>query len=157
MEITTTRESDEKAAYTAAPVKHVIAEPHVSPTASVSEPEGRRGVVIGGITLIVLLGVAIIYGVRSRATAESDLKRSTAAAAIPSVNVTHPSGGSAAEEIVLPGNTQAFTDTPIYARTNGYLRRWYVDIGSHVRKGQLLAEIETPELDQQLQQAEADL
>ena len=157
MEITTTRESDEKAAYTSAPVKHVIAEPHVSPTASVSEPEGRRGVVIGGITLIVLLGVAIIYGVRSRATAESDLKRSTAAAAIPSVNVTHPSGGSAAEEIVLPGNTQAFTDTPIYARTNGYLRRWYVDIGSHVRKGQLLAEIETPELDQQLQQAEADL
>src|SRR3984957_11199366 len=157
MEITTTRESDEKEAYTAAPVKHVIAEPHVSPTASVSAPEGRRGLVIGGITLIVLLGLAIIYGVRSRATAEGDLKRSTAAAAIPSVNVTHPSGGSAAEEIVLPGNTQAFTDTPIYARTNGYLKRWYVDIGSHVRKGQLLAEIETPELDQQLQQAEADL
>jgi RND family efflux transporter MFP subunit len=157
MEITTTRESDEKATYTAAPVNHVVVEPHVSTTASVSEREGRRGAVIGGITLIVLLGVAIIYGVRSRATAEDDLKRSTAAAAIPSVNVTHPSGGSAAQEIILPGNTQAFTDTPIYARTNGYLKRWYVDIGSHVRKGQLLTEIETPELDQQLQQAEADL
>ncbi len=158
MEITTTRGADEKATYSAAPVNHVVAEPHPSsPPASVSEPEGRRAGVIGAIVLIVLLGVAIIYGVRSRATAEDDLKRSTAMAAIPTVNVIHPSGGSAAQEIVLPGNTQAFTDTPIYARTNGYLRRWYVDIGSHVRKGQLLAEIETPELDQQLQQAEADL
>jgi RND family efflux transporter MFP subunit len=157
MEITTTQESTEKAKHTAASVNYVAVEPHGSAAASVSEPEGRRGAVIVGITMIVLLGVAIIYGVRSRATAEEDLKRFTAAAAIPSVNVTHPSGGSAAQEIVLPGNTQAFTDTPIYARTNGYLKRWYVDIGSHVRKGQLLAEIETPELDQQLQQAEADL
>ncbi|HMH15211.1 MAG TPA: efflux RND transporter periplasmic adaptor subunit [Edaphobacter sp.] len=157
MEITTTRESDEKATYTAAPVNHVVAEPPSSPNASVREPERRKGAMFVGITLIVLLGGAIIYGMRSRATAEDDLKRSTAAAAIPFVNVIHPSGGSAAQEIVLPGNTQAFTDTPIYARTNGYLKRWYVDIGSHVRKGQLLAEIETPELDQQLQQAEADL
>src|SRR5687767_2146052 len=60
-------------------------------------------------------------------------------------------------EIVLPGNTQAFIDAPIYARTNGYLKRWYVDIGAHVKRGQLLAEIETPEIDQQLQQARADL
>jgi multidrug efflux pump subunit AcrA (membrane-fusion protein) len=58
---------------------------------------------------------------------------------------------------VLPGNAQAFTDTPIYARTNGYLKMWYVDIGARVHQGDLLAEIETPELDQQLQQAEADL
>ena len=58
---------------------------------------------------------------------------------------------------MLPGNTQAFIDTPIYARTNGYLKQWYFDIGAHVKQGELLAEIETPELDQQLQQARADL
>ena len=58
---------------------------------------------------------------------------------------------------MLPGNVQAFIDTPIYARTNGYLKRWYVDIGARVKAGQLLAEIETPEVDDQLQQARADL
>ena len=58
---------------------------------------------------------------------------------------------------MLPGNTQAFTDAPIYSRTNGYLKRWYVDIGSRVKKGQLLAEIDTPEVNQQLRQARADL
>jgi RND family efflux transporter MFP subunit len=152
----TTHESVEKK-YPATPVNHVVAEPQASDAATESDQGGRKGAVIVGIALAVLLGVAIVYGVRSRSIAEDNLERATAAAAIPSVNVTHPSGGSAAQEIVLPGNTQAFTDTPIYARTNGYLKRWYVDIGSHVRKGQLLAEIETPELDQQLQQAEADL
>ena len=64
---------------------------------------------------------------------------------------------SLSQEIVLPGNTQAFNDTPIYARTNGYLKHWYVDIGAHVKQGQLLAEIDTPEVDQQLEQARADL
>jgi RND family efflux transporter MFP subunit len=155
MEITT-QQPVEREAHPATPVIHGVVEPHVS-VGSMSEPGGRKGTLLVGIILIGLLCFAIVYGVRSRATAEDELKRSTEAAAIPSVNITHPSGGSAAQEIVLPGNTQAFTDTPIYARTNGYLRRWYVDIGSHVRKGQLLAEIETPELDQQLQQAEADL
>jgi RND family efflux transporter MFP subunit len=65
--------------------------------------------------------------------------------------------GAEAGEIELPGNTQAFTDTPIYARTNGYVKHWYVDIGARVKQGQLLAEIETPELDQQLRQAKVDL
>jgi RND family efflux transporter MFP subunit len=73
------------------------------------------------------------------------------------VNVTSPKAGGGAAEIALPGNTQAFSDTPIYAHTNGYLKKWYVDIGAHVRAGDLLAEIEVPELDQQLRQAEADL
>lgn len=157
MDIATEQKSVERATYAGASANRVVVEPHASDAALVREPEGRKSIVLVGVTLVVLLGVAIFYGVRSRTKAENDLKRSTAAAAIPSVNVTHPSGGSSAQEIVLPGNTQAFTDTPIYARTNGYLRRWYVDIGSHVHKGQLLAEIETPELDQQLQQAEADL
>jgi RND family efflux transporter MFP subunit len=69
----------------------------------------------------------------------------------------YPKSGSETDEIALPGNTQAFNDTPVYARTSGYVNRWYVDIGAHVRQGQLLAVIETPELDQQLQQARADL
>jgi RND family efflux transporter MFP subunit len=68
-----------------------------------------------------------------------------------------PTSNTAGKEIVLPGNTQPFNDTPIYARTNGYLKRWYVDIGAHVAQGQLLADIDTPEVDQQLEQARADL
>jgi RND family efflux transporter MFP subunit len=71
--------------------------------------------------------------------------------------VVHPKLGAPTEELVLPGNMEPFTDAPIYARTNGYVRRWYVDIGAHVKAGQLLAEIETPEVDQQLSQARAQL
>lgn len=155
MEITT-QEPAEKATHNSKAMNHGVVASRAA-AGSVSGSEGRKSTLVVGIILMALLCAAIVYGVRSRATAENKLKHSTEEAAIPSVNIIHPSGGSAAQEIVLPGNTQAFTDTPIYARTNGYLRRWYVDIGSHVRKGQLLAEIETPELDQQLQQAEADL
>jgi RND family efflux transporter MFP subunit len=77
--------------------------------------------------------------------------------AVPSVSIIHPKRAASEEEIVLPGDIRPFMDAPIYARTNGYLRRWYVDIGAHVRAGQLLAEIDTPEIDQQLLQARADL
>ena len=77
--------------------------------------------------------------------------------AIPTVTVVHPKRGAAAEEIVLPGNAQAYVATPIYARTSGYLKSWNFDIGAHVKAGQLLAEIETPEVDRQLDQARADL
>ena len=103
------------------------------------------------------LALLIYFGIHSRAAAESRLKQRTEEAAIPTVAVVFPREGASTQEIVLPGNTQAFSDAPIYARTNGYLKRWYFDIGAHVRKGELLAEIETPELDQQLQQARADL
>jgi RND family efflux transporter MFP subunit len=89
--------------------------------------------------------------------ATAELRQVAMSSAIPFVNVVRPKSGAEAQEIELPGNTEAFTDTPIYARTNGYVKRWYVDIGGHVREGQLLAEIETPELDQQLRQARADL
>jgi RND family efflux transporter MFP subunit len=100
----------------------------------------------------------VIYsGIHSRAVAESRLTQRTQEAAIPTVAVVFPREGAPLQEIVLPGNTQAFSDAPIYARTNGYLKHWYFDIGAHVQKGQLLAEIETPEVDQQLLQARADL
>jgi RND family efflux transporter MFP subunit len=96
-------------------------------------------------------------GIHSRAVAESRLAQRTQEAAVPTVALVSPKEGAPTQEIVLPGNTQAFSDAPIYARTSGYLRRWYFDIGAHVQKGQLLAEIETPEVDQQLLQARADL
>jgi RND family efflux transporter MFP subunit len=103
------------------------------------------------------LGLLIFRGIQGRAQAESALAQRTEDRAIPSVRVIHPKRGALAADLVLPGNMQAFTDTPVYARTNGYLRRWYVDIGAHVRTGQLLADIETPEIDQQLRQASAEL
>jgi RND family efflux transporter MFP subunit len=128
------------------------------------EPPGEpkpRGA--GPVVLIVLLvfavvlGVFIYRGIRARTSANAQLVQDTDANAVPTVVVTYPKPNAPAEEIVLPGNTQAFTDTPIYARTNGYLKRWYFDIGARVKAGQLLADIETPEVDQQLDQARADL
>ena len=111
-----------------------------------------------GLTVAVVVLASVIYaGIHERAHAETALGVSTERAAVPTVNVVLPSSSSVSQEIVLPGSTQAFNDTPIYARTNGYLKRWYVDIGARVAQGQLLAEIDTPEVDQQLEQARADL
>jgi len=117
----------------------------------------KLGTYVISAALLVIFIVVIGFGFISRRKAEADLKQSTAAAAIPTVNVVYPKAGAPNNEIVLPGNTQAFTDAPIFARTNGYVKSWHVDIGTRVKKGQLLAEIETPEVDQQLQQARADL
>jgi len=121
------------------------------------ERKSRRGMLIAAIAVCLAIGLVIRSGIHSRAVAEAALNRSTQESSVPTVSVMYPKAGSDAQEIALPGNTQAFTDTPIYARTSGYLKKWYVDIGSHVTRGQLLAEIETPELDQQLEQAQAQL
>ena len=112
---------------------------------------------IGPVVAIVILGVVIYSGIRERGVAQGRVAAATERASIATVNVVRPSAGAAAQDVVLPGNTEPFNDTPIYARTNGYLKRWYVDIGAHVQQGQLLAEIDTPEIDQQLDQARADL
>lgn len=117
---------------------------------------GKRAIAITAI-LIVCAGLAIVSGLRSRVRAETRLQESAQASAIPYVDVVSPKANADADEIALPGSTSAFNDTPIYARTSGYVKRWYVDIGANVKKGQLLATIETPELDQQLQQARGDL
>lgn len=109
------------------------------------------------IGLLVIALLVVIAGILPRLKAKADLKTETNELAVPSVNVTHPKAGSPQAEIVLPGNIQAFVDSPIYARTNGYLKKWYADIGARVKSGQLLAEIETPEVDQQFDQAAADL
>ena len=116
----------------------------------------KRAIAIIAI-LTACATLAIATGVHTRLKAETRLRKSAQASAIPYVDVVSPKAGTDADEIALPGSTSAFNDTPIYARTSGYVKHWYVDIGAHVRKGQLLATIETPELDQQLQQARADL
>src|SRR5271163_3147489 len=105
----------------------------------------------------IIVAAVVVFGVMARRGSEQTLEKETAVSAIPSVNVVYPTASTLSSELSLPGNTQAFTDTPIYSRTNGYLKNWYFDIGAHVRKGQLMAEIETPEVDQQLLQARADL
>jgi RND family efflux transporter MFP subunit len=123
-----------------------------------SRPEIRRRIaLLFGAAALATLALLLYSGIHSRAAAESRLKQRTEEAAIPTVAVVFPQEGAPTQEIVLPGNTQAFSDAPIYARTSGYLKRWHFDIGAHVQKGQLLAEIETPEVDQQLQQAQAEL
>ena len=122
-----------------------------------SRPEIRRRTALLLAAALATLALLVYSGIHSRAAAESRLKQRTEEAAIPTVAVVFPREGAPTQELVLPGNTQAFSDAPIYARTSGYLKRWYFDIGAHVQKGQLLAEIETPEVDQQLQQAQAEL
>ena len=118
---------------------------------------GRQTSILVAAAALAALALMIYSGIHSRAAAESRLAKRTEEAAIPTVAVVFPKEGAPTQEIVLPGNTQAFSDAPIYARTSGYLKRWYFDIGAHVQKGQLLAEIETPEVDRQLEQARADL
>ena len=129
-----------------------------SPTGFELRPEMSRGKAVL-LAAAAFAGIALLIysGIHSRAAAESRLTKRTEEAAISTVAVVFPQEGAPTQEIVLPGNTQAFSDAPIYARTSGYLKRWYFDIGAHVQKGQLLAEIETPEVDQQLQQAQAEL
>lgn len=127
----------------------------------VPQEQPKRGFGIGaglGLTVVVVVLAFVIYsGIRNRVSADAALKTTTEENATPTVSIVRPTPAAPAEEIVLPGNIQAFTDTPIYARTNGYLKSWYFDIGTHVKKGQLLAEIESPEVDKQLLAAKAEL
>jgi len=128
-----------------------------------AEPENRKPAGrpahhywIAIIAVLTVVGL-IVSGILPRIQARASLHRETREMAIASVTVIHPTRAPASSEIVLPANVQAFIDAPIYARTNGYLKKWYVDIGSRVKTGQLLAEIDTPEVNQALGQARADL
>jgi RND family efflux transporter MFP subunit len=102
-------------------------------------------------------GATVYLGIRERTQAEEHLAVASQAAAVPTVDVIHPKAPDETLDIVLPGTTQAYIDSPIFARINGYLKSWYFDIGAHVTKGALLAEIDAPEVDQQLEQAYADV
>jgi RND family efflux transporter MFP subunit len=111
------------------------------------------------IIAVALIAVAAIlgWGIWSRVRAGRTVQAETAQAAVTSVSVVLPQRTSPAQEIILPGNVQPFTSSPIYSRTNGYLRKWYVDIGARVKQGQLLAVIEAPEVDQQVAQSISNL
>ena len=132
------------------------AEPERGNASHESRPRSKHGVLITVIALVIIAAV-VVGGIVPRLRAKEALKKTTYDLAVPTVNVARPKQGAPQTEIVLPGNMQAFTDSPIFARTNGYLKKWYVDIGGRVKAGQLLAEIETPEVDQQLQQARSQL
>ena len=121
-----------------------------------SAPLSKRwkwAAIIAGVLLILLA----IWGIVSRIVQEHDLQKETDDMAIPTVNVVQAKKSPDSEELVLPGNVQANVEAPIYARTSGYLKQWYTDIGTPVKAGQLLADIDTPEVDDQLRQAQANL
>jgi RND family efflux transporter MFP subunit len=116
------------------------------------------GKALVGVGLFLLVAILLAgYGMLRRRDADKVLADTTAEQAAPTVTVAPPIKGSPVDSFVLPGNVTAYTDSPIYARTSGYLTRWYFDIGARVKKGALLCEISTPEVDQQLAQARADL
>jgi RND family efflux transporter MFP subunit len=116
----------------------------------------RKAWIVAGIGLIVVAAV-FGWGVWSRVSARTALSSETAQVARQAVSVVSPKRTAPAQEIILPGNVQPFIASPIYSRTNGYLKKWYTDIGARVAQGQLLAVIETPEVDQQLQQSISNL
>jgi RND family efflux transporter MFP subunit len=116
------------------------------------------GKAIVGVVVLLIVAVALAgWGLFSRRQANTVLAERTTDLAAPSVIAIAPTQGAPVDSFLLPGNVTAYTDSPIFARTSGYLTKWYFDIGARVKKGALLAEISTPELDQQLAQAQADL
>ncbi|MBZ5665633.1 MAG: efflux RND transporter periplasmic adaptor subunit [Acidobacteriia bacterium] len=116
----------------------------------------RKHWLIGILAFLFVAGV-LIESIVPRVRARTTLRVETAEMAVPTVSVVRPQRSAPTQEVVLPGNVQPFITAPIYSRTNGYLKAWYVDIGARVHKGQLLAEIETPEVDQQLRQSLSNL
>src|SRR5580704_17175639 len=124
---------------------------------SAAQPPATKRAGLWVLVALVIIAAIVVAGVLPRIHARAALKEHTNDLAVPTVNVMRPKLGAPQTENILPGNIQAFTDSPIYARTNGYLKKWYVDIGGRVKQGELLADIETPEVDQQLDQARADL
>jgi RND family efflux transporter MFP subunit len=121
-----------------------------------TQRRSRRGWIIGGAIFLVFAGV-LVFGILERIHTSAAVKAETADLAVPIVSVVAPQRAAPSQEIVLPGNVQPFITSPVFARTNGYLEHWYFDIGAHVKKGQLLAVIASPEVDQQLQQARSNL
>jgi RND family efflux transporter MFP subunit len=132
-------------------------EPGTSSTPAFPPRKGsRKGWIIALIALAIVGGV-LVFGILSRLKDEANLRKAVAQTSSPSVSVVQPKRGAPVEELILPGNVQPFISSPIYARTDGYLKKWYFDIGAHVKAGQLLAVIDAPEMDQELAQAKSTL
>ena len=123
------------------------------------ERHGKQGHRLFTILFFVVIVLVVLGGFTlfQRRAQYQALAQETETLAIPTVAVIHPATEASEEDLVLPGTMQAYVESPIYARTNGYLKAWYHDIGTRVRQGELLADIDTPEVDQQLSQARADL
>jgi RND family efflux transporter MFP subunit len=117
----------------------------------------RLALRIGGLVALVVAGAVVITGIATRANSDEKLKQWTMEQAVPNVSVILPSASGELSSIDLPARFEAYSRAPIYARVNGYLRNWHADIGTRVKAGQVLAEVETPDLDQKLLQAKADL
>jgi RND family efflux transporter MFP subunit len=126
------------------------------PPENESRTHSRRRWLLTALLVLFVVGV-LVAGIRSRMKDEKSLTAVTAQMAVLSVSVVQPKQSAPAQELILPGNIQPFISSPVYARTNGYLKKWYFDIGAHVKAGDLLAVIETPEVDQQLAQARSTL
>ncbi len=116
-------------------------------------PESRGKILVGAVLLVLITAGVVTF--LNRKSETDALAKETDAIAVPTVAVVQPQAEPGNDELVLPGNLQAFIESPIFARTNGYLLRWYKDMGSKVEKGELLAAIDTPEVDQELSQARA--
>jgi RND family efflux transporter MFP subunit len=137
---------------------------HVEPSVSrqAKPPRDSRGSraatgLLLAALVVLIAGFVVFRGIRARIQTAAAVKNETLALAVPTVSVIHPRPGTLQDEVVLPGNIQAFVDSPIYARASGYLKSWTADIGARVKAGQVLAEIDAPELDQQVRQAQADV
>src|ERR1700751_5239070 len=126
----------------------------LEPPPEVPPAPPHRALMVVGVALLVLI-VAGAITLIARASHEQALAKETEQQTVPTVAVVHPLAEKPDVELVLPGTLQAFAESPIYARTSGYLVRWYKDIGSRVNEGELLATIDTPEIDQELNQARA--
>jgi RND family efflux transporter MFP subunit len=121
----------------------------------VTQRNGKR--LLFFLLIPAVLATSAFFGAQARLKDQEQLAGTTKSLELQTVNVIHPQRGSSSSDLTLPGMIQAFSQSPIYARVDGYVRTWYVDIGTHVKKGQLLAEIDAPEVDQQLNQARAML
>lgn len=118
-------------------------------------PNPGRNMAAVALVVLAVLAIALFFGLRHQHAVRAELAGDARDHMRAPVSVIHPQSSASQLSLTLPANVQAYVETPIYARTNGYIKRWLVDIGAHVQRGQLLAEIETPELDRQLQQAQA--
>jgi RND family efflux transporter MFP subunit len=128
---------------------------NLAPNPEEGRPSQRRWLMPLTFTIVVV--AVLFFGIRSRLNAEASLRTVTAQMAVPSVSVVQLKPAAPAQEIILPGNMQPYISSPVYSRTDGYLKKWYFDIGAHVKAGQLLATIQSPEIDEQLSQARSTL
>lgn len=136
--------------------KHIEDQLHPLTPAPAPETQPRRSWPKLVIILAVVVGV-LLYGIHSRRSQEARLRAVSAETAVTDVSVVQPTPAAPAQEIILPGSIQPYISSPIYARTDGYLKKWYFDIGAHVKAGQLLATIQAPEVDEQLSQSRSTL